>query len=370
MIYHNTVPQLQAPERSLRLEDLRKVVGTDKIVDELMGDLVSNNPSLTSASTHLFSGSLTLSCDPMLQRAHCRSIIFSRGIQTIYYVSTFSGGGKYFRPTCVMLMGEACNIGHSPNSSQREIALITELIHVASLVHDDVLDSAATRRTLRTVNSLFNEKVAILSGDFIIARATSKLARLGCTDTIRILSSVIRDLIKGEIRQLNAGASQEDQFALYLDKTYLKTASLIAHGCQAVVLNSGRPHLQHTAFEYGKNLGIAFQLVDDMLDFISTSRELGKAAGSDLKLGLATAPVLYASLSHPRLLDLIARSFSRPGDVEQALELVADSKGIERTRALAEGYAERALRDVEKLPQCEFSEGLNSLCEIVISRTS
>lgn len=300
------------------------------------------------------------------------------------------------RPTCVLLMGECCNGGltytqHDTSSTkldiaskqrdiaskqrdiaskQRDIALITELIHVASLVHDDVLDSADTRRALATVNSLFNEKVAILSGDFIIARATSKLAELGCSETITILSSVIRDLIKGEILQLKRG-QDEDMFATYLDKTYLKTASLIAHGCQAVALNSTHPHLQHTAYNYGKHLGVAFQLIDDLLDFVATSQQLGKAAGgSDLKLGLATAPVLYASLKHPHLLECIERGFSGRGDVATALDCVADSEGVEQTRQLAARYCDMARRSLEELPAGHFNAGLSALCDIVLRRTS
>ena len=268
-------------------------------------------------------------------------------------------------------MGECCNVGYPENYKQREIALITELIHVASLIHDDVLDSSDLRRTLHTVNFLFNEKVAILSGDYIIARATSKLARLGCSETITILSSVIRDLIKGEIHQLNKqSANHEDQLNLYIEKSYLKTASLIAHGCQAVALNSGRPHLQNVAYQYGKNLGIAFQLVDDMPDYISTSEAMGKAAGSDLKLGLATAPVLYASIKHPGLKDLISRGFNKEGDVETALRMVEDSNGIERTKSLAQMYCDKALKELGKLPDSEYKTGLSILCDLVLNRNS
>ena len=270
-----------------------------------------------------------------------------------------------------MLMGECCNTGYPDNYKQREIALITELIHVASLIHDDVLDSSDTRRTLQTVNSMFNEKVAILSGDYIIARATSKLARLGCSETITILSSVIRDLIKGEIHQLNKRSNNhEEQLAMYIEKSYLKTASLIAHGCQAVALNSGRPHLQHIAYQYGRNMGIAFQLVDDMLDFISTSEAMGKAAGSDLKLGLATAPVLYAAVKHPAMNQLISRGFNEDGDVELALEMVKDSNGIELTKSLAKRYCDKALSDLKQLPESEYRTGLEVLCDLVLNRNS
>jgi len=336
---HGTVAPLPPPfkaQETIKLADLREAVHTDNIVDDLVRDLKSVNPDLTASATHLF-----------------------------------KGGGKYLRPTCVMLMGECCNTGHPHNYKQREIALITELIHVASLVHDDVLDSSDTRRTLPTVNSMFNEKVAILSGDFIIARATSKLARLGCSETITILSSVIRDLIKGEIHQLiKRSANHEERLDLYIEKSYLKTASLIAHGCQAVALNSGRPHLQNVAYQYGRNMGIAFQLVDDMLDFISTSEAMGKATGADLKLGLATAPVLYASLKHPELIDLISRGFNEKGDVELALSMVQDSNGIERTKSLAQIYCDKALRNLEELPESEYKTGLAIICDLVLNRTS
>ena len=286
-------------------------------------------------------------------------------------ISLAAGGGKYFRPTCVMLMGECCNVGHATNYRQREIALITELIHVASLIHDDVLDDSETRRTLQTVNSCYNDKVAILTGDYIIARATSKLAQLGCSETITILSSVIRDLIKGEIHQLNRRSSDlEQQLALYVDKSYLKTASLIAHGCQAVALNSARPHHQTAAYQFGRNLGIAHQLTDDLLDYISTSEALGKEAGTDLKLGLATAPVLYAAAEHAELRSLIARDFSERGDVELALRMVEDSNGIVRSRELARMYGDKALKDLDTLPPSEYRDGLVVLCDLVLNRNS
>eukprot|EP00116_Pleurobrachia_bachei_P000016 sb/3460278/ len=298
--------------------------GQSSRVGDLVSSLMSDNHHLSSSATHLF-----------------------------------KGGGKYFRPTSVTLMGHCCNHGSQTTSSnQRQIALISELIHVASLVHDDVLDSAYTRRSLATVNALYNERVAILAGDFIIARATSKLAQLGCPETITILSSVIRDLIKGEILQLHSSSpsSPADLFGVYIEKTYLKTASLISHSCQAVALNSSRPHLQNAAFSYGKNLGIAFQLVDDMLDFVASSTEMGKAAsGSDLKLGLATAPVLYAARDFPQLNDMILRGFSREGDAEEAFNLVGQSEGVEMTRQLAERYCTGAIRDLEVMPDNGYS---------------
>ena len=276
-----------------------------------------------------------------------------------------------------MLMGRACNVSASrpptlpPHvlNHQKRIALVAEMIHVASLIHDDVLDEADKRRSLPTVNHMYNDKVAILSGDYVIARATAELASIGCSQTIQILSNVIRDLISGEIMQLDTGVGSDVLFEHYIKKTYLKTASLLAHSCKAVALHSPRDELLNPAFEYGKNIGIAFQLIDDRLDFVSTTTEMGKNTGADLKLGLATAPVLYAAVEHPQLLDLARRRFGGPGDVDCALELVKNSDGIQLTKNLAKKYCDVAIDHLSYLPESEYKDALVVLTDIVLDRS-
>ncbi|KAM8802140.1 all trans-polyprenyl-diphosphate synthase PDSS1 isoform 3-T3 [Rhynchonycteris naso] len=150
----------------------------------------------------------------------------------------FDGKGKAFRPIIVVLMARACNI-HYNNSrdvhaSQRAIALIAEMIHTASLVHDDVIDDASSRRGKHTVNKIWGEKKAVLAGDLILSAASIALARIGNTTVISILTQVIEDLVRGEFLQLGSKENENERFAHYLEKTFKKTASLIANSCKAV----------------------------------------------------------------------------------------------------------------------------------------
>nr|XP_020747137.1 decaprenyl-diphosphate synthase subunit 1 isoform X5 [Odocoileus virginianus texanus] len=150
----------------------------------------------------------------------------------------FDGKGKAFRPIIVVLMARACNIHHNNSrnvqASQRAIALIAEMIHTASLVHDDVIDDASSRRGKHTVNKIWGEKKAVLAGDLILSAASIALARIGNTTVISILTQVIEDLVRGEFLQLGSKENENERFAHYLEKTFKKTASLIANSCKAV----------------------------------------------------------------------------------------------------------------------------------------
>eukprot|EP01133_Synstelium_polycarpum_P010715 gene10715-12464_t len=208
--------------------------------------------------------------------------------------------GKRIRPTIVLLLSRALlktnNVSPSLNNNtsdllptQLRLAEIIEMIHTASLVHDDVIDEADTRRDVPSINFRFNNKLAVLCGDFLLAR-----------------------------------------------KTYLKTASLICNGCRATAVLSGvERDIVDISTDFGKHLGLAFQIVDDLLDLTASSEDLGKPASVDLKLGLATAPVLFAQMEFPELEVLINRKFSEPGDIEEARRLVFASKattiGIKRS---------------------------------------
>lgn len=207
--------------------------------------------------------------------------------------------------------------------SQRRLAEITELIHTASLLHDDVIDHAVSRRGSPSANLEFGNKMAVLAGDFLLSRASVALARLRDAEVTELLSTVIANLVEGEFMQLKNTAQDEknpvwteDTISYYLRKTYLKTASLISKSCRAAALLGGSDGATvEAAYSYGKNLGLAFQLVDDMLDYTVTDAELGKPAGADLELGLATAPLLFAWKQHKELGALVGRKFSQEGDV-------------------------------------------------------
>lgn len=207
--------------------------------------------------------------------------------------------------------------------SQRRLAEITELIHTASLLHDDVIDHSLSRRGNPSANIEFGNKMAVLAGDFLLGRASVALARLRDPEVTELLATVIANLVEGEFMQLKNTALDEkhpvwseDTVTYYLQKTYLKSASLISKSCRAAALLGEHPkEVVEAAYQYGKNLGLAFQLVDDMLDYTVSGQELGKPAGADLELGLATAPLLFAWKNNKELGTLVGRKFSQEGDV-------------------------------------------------------
>ncbi|KAI4097157.1 MAG: hypothetical protein LQ348_000036 [Seirophora lacunosa] len=260
--------------------------------------------------------------------------------------------------------------------SQRRLAEITELIHTASLLHDDVIDNSMSRRSAPSANIAFGNKMAVLAGDFLLGRASVALARLRDAEVIELLATVIANLVEGEFMQLKNTALDEAQpewtegtLSYYLQKTYLKSASLISKSCRAAaLLSQNTPEVVDAAYSYGKNLGLAFQLVDDMLDYTISGAELGKPAGADLELGLATAPLLFAWKDNRELGILVGRKFSAEGDVETARNLVAQSTGLEQTRALAQEYADKAVHAISGFPDCEAKQGLMEMCTKTMKR--
>lgn len=209
--------------------------------------------------------------------------------------------------------------------SQRRLAEIAELIHTASLLHDDVIDHSVSRRGAPSANLEFGNKMAVLAGDFLLGRASVALARLRHVEVVELLATVIANLVEGEFMQLKNTERDErnpkyseETLTYYLQKTYLKTASLISKSCRAAaLLGNADVSIVEAAYSYGRNLGLAFQLVDDMLDYTRSGQDLGKPAGADLELGLATAPLLFAWKQNPALGALVGRKFEMDGDVEK-----------------------------------------------------
>jgi len=286
----------------------------------------------------------------------------------------FSGEGKAVRPVITMCMARAVNHHLDCNTidvleKQQKVAQIAEMIHTASLVHDDVIDAADSRRGKPSINILWGQKKSIMAGDYILAVASGMLARLQNEQVIILLSQVLSDLVQGEFMQLGARENEKERFTHYTNKTFKKTASLIAYSCQAVsVLSGADTDLQNVSFEFGHQLGMAFQLVDDLLDFIATSAQLGKPAAADLRLGIATAPVLFAARKFPELNPLIMRRFQEPGDAEAALEFVLRSDGLQQTKELARSYCDEAVVQLGQLSTSPYQQALVTLTHQLLHR--
>jgi len=289
--------------------------------------------------------------------------------------------GKRFRPTIVQLVAKACaaatpegpgmdiedtlswefsgasrvkveggvvTVSNHQGSDvwrrQAQLGQIVEMIHVASLIHDDVLDEADTRRGGEAVHKLYSNKVAVLAGDYLLARASVLLARLENTAVVQIMATALESLVAGEIMQLKAPPESLLEMRSYLKKSYYKTASLICYACRSTALLGGHAYGSNVATaceEFGFHLGLAYQIQDDILDFTAAANVLGKPALADMDLGLSTAPILYAAQEYPALKPLIMRRFKKDGDKQMALEYLYKSKtAMDKARNLARFHAQ------------------------------
>ncbi len=281
----------------------------------------------------------------------------------------FSAGGKRVRPAIVLLIARATMPGEDITPRHRRLAEITEMIHTASLVHDDVLDTAETRRGLPTVHDQFGNRVAVLAGDFLFAQSSWYLANLDNLTVVKLLSQVIMDLAEGEIQQSLNSFDPEISIDAYLEKSYFKTASLLANSAKAsAILSDLSDAACEKIYLYGRHLGLAFQIVDDILDFTSSSEALGKPAGSDLAGGNLTAPTLYALQEHPQLAEIIASEFTHTGDLEKALDLIQNSKGIEQSWELATYHTQQAVAQITDLAPSTSRDTLISMADYVLKR--
>ncbi|MGP1383274.1 MAG: solanesyl diphosphate synthase [Thainema sp.] len=281
----------------------------------------------------------------------------------------FGAGGKRIRPAIVLLLSRATMPEQAITAKHRRLAEITEMIHTASLVHDDVVDEAATRRGVPTVHSSFGNRVAVLAGDFLFAQSSWYLANLDNLIVVKLLSQVIMDLAEGEIRQGLNRFDTDLTIEAYLDKSYYKTASLIANSAKAAGILSGvSDTVANHLYQYGRHIGLAFQIVDDVLDFTGSAETLGKPACSDLCSGNITAPALYAMTEQPYLATLIEREFAEEGDFENAIALVQDSTGIQQARDLAAHHAKTATQHLVELPDSPARQALIDLADYVLSR--
>lgn len=287
----------------------------------------------------------------------------------------FSAGGKRLRPLIVLLVSRATFSMTGLldiTERHRRLAEITEMIHTASLVHDDVLDDCDIRRGKKTVNSLYGTRVAVLVGDFLFAQSSWFLANLDNLEVIKLISQVIADFADGEISQAASLFDPTITLEQYLDKSFYKTASLVAASCRgAAVFSECSDEVKLAMYEYGRHLGLAFQVVDDILDFTQSTAALGKPQGQDLASGNLTAPVLFALEDKsvgPRLLQLLQSRFKGEGSLTEALNLVQMGGGIERARLLAREEADRALAALQVLPPTPAKESLAMMVEYVLER--
>mmetsp|Transcript_13753 Transcript_13753/g.50075 ORF Transcript_13753/g.50075 Transcript_13753/m.50075 type:complete len:412 (+) Transcript_13753:192-1427(+) len=284
----------------------------------------------------------------------------------------FGAGGKRMRPAICLLVARATMpLGGMTEvcEKHRRIAEITEMIHTASLVHDDVLDECSLRRGKETINSTYGSRLAVLAGDFLFAQSSWGLAQLENLPVIKLISQVIADFANGEIEQAAMLYDTDITLEQYTDKSFWKTASLIAASSKsAAIFSDVSEEVAQRIYDYGRHLGIAFQIVDDILDFTSDQSTLGKEAGQDLASGNLTAPTIFAMAKSSELVELIESEYQEDGSFERALELVHSTGGIEDARRLAREEGDKAIACLQCLPPSESKAALEEMVEYVLQR--
>ena len=283
-----------------------------------------------------------------------------------------AGGGKRIRPLIVLLAARACGYR---GASHIDAAAFIEFIHTATLLHDDVVDGSEKRRGRRTANSVYGNSASVLVGDFVYSRAFQMMAAIGSQRVMEIMSEATNVIAEGEVLQLmNAGDPDTTQ-QRYLEVIYRKTAKLFESGAEvAAVLAGASPSQQRALAEYGKHLGTAFQLIDDVLDYQSDPAERGKNLGDDLAEGKPTLPLIQAlRLAEDDAVKQMIRGAIERGGLDQLEVIVAtiESTGaLEYTRRLAQDEADQALTALQALPETPYKQGLVTLARFAVERSS
>lgn len=277
----------------------------------------------------------------------------------------FRSGGKRVRPALVLLSGK---LGTYPVEQLITLAASLEVVHAATLVHDDTVDEALTRRGLDTVNALWDGKVAILVGDFLFAQSAELAARLDSVLIMKLLSETVMAMSSGELRQYAASRSRSLDESDYLRRIQGKTASLFAMCCEGAAIVSDQSEREIAALrEYGLNLGMAFQIADDVLDFTGDEHELGKPAGSDLRQGTITLPAILLARDAGANGSLKRRLLDGDG-VEELIAIIRNSEAPTQALARADEYAEKARAALQIFPSSDARESLRNMTDYVIAR--
>lgn len=300
------------------------------------------------------------------------------------FVDLIGSGGKRLRPALALMTAEFGESGYGSTSYPAVVALAAsvEMLHTATLVHDDVIDGALLRRGAPTLNATWTRGATVLAGNYMFGRAAHFAAETGAMRVIRIFSSTLQIIVDGELRQLFARNHFDQAKDEYYERIYAKTASLFAAATEAAAVLSYLPESTVQQMkEYGYRLGMAFQIVDDILDFTGDESTLGKPAGSDLRQGTLTLPFFYYLRQHRNAAYLVNRlrecsELAAEGDDEAWRELmdqvVTDlrhSDAIEEARDEAASFLERARSSLDTLPDNLYRQSLIGLCDFVVQRT-
>jgi heptaprenyl diphosphate synthase len=320
--------------------------GLDKVESLLIGELSTGEPFLSEAALHLV-----------------------------------KAGGKRFRPLFALL---GAHLGPDPQDpSVITAATVVELIHLATLYHDDVMDEATMRRSAQSANSRWSNSVAILAGDYLFAHASRLVSALG-PDAVRITAETFQHLVTGQMRETVGVRDGQDPVKHYLQVVWEKTGSLIAlAGRLGATFSCAAPEYVERVTRVGDIVGTAFQISDDIIDIASVSEQSGKTPGTDLREGVYTLPVLFALAERGPVGDRLRELLGAPDQagaaadddaglcdevIAEALDLLGRSTGIAQAKDTLRGYADKAFAELAELPDGAATEALTKLVSFTIDR--
>jgi len=280
-----------------------------------------------------------------------------------------NAGGKRLRPALVIL---SAGLGEPSPDHVFALAMGIEFIHTATLIHDDLIDDAETRRGLATIHAILGANPAIIVGDYYFAKGANLTSSIGIPAIDEIISATVMTICMGELLQLTSKCDYDQSVDAYYRKIERKTATLLSAStyCGSIVARLDETH-RETLRRYGHLLGMAFQIADDVLDYTATEAQVGKPTGADLKQGTVTLPLMYGLRDpdvEPRLRRILAREPLEDGDYSEVVDLVRDSAAIALAERHAHEFADRAKQELRVFPESETRATLESLCDYVVER--
>lgn len=297
-------------------------------------------------------------------------------VPLVYEISRYilGSGGKRLRPTVLLLASGACGLTNGKERIRSAVAL--ELIHTATLLHDDVVDGASLRRGKTASNVIWGNKASILVGDFMLARALGLIHSCGNLELIGVVTDAAAKMAEGQIIEVMSAKNMvEFSERVCFDIIHNKTASLIEScGKVGAILAGAGDRVKEALGQYGLNLGIAFQLIDDALDYSSTSEEFGKEVGQDLYEGKVTLPLIYAlqkasAVEKKRVKEILLQGDGfRKEEFDFVFNIVEKYRGVERTKLVAKKFSDKGKEAISGLPQNAFKESLFLLADYITER--
>ncbi|WP_434456892.1 polyprenyl synthetase family protein [Stutzerimonas urumqiensis] len=281
-----------------------------------------------------------------------------------------SAGGKRLRPLLVLLGGKALGL---EGDRLRLLAAIIEFLHTSTLLHDDVVDMSGMRRGRSTANALWGNAPSVLVGDFLYARSFEMMVELDSMPVMRIISQATRVIAEGEVLQLSKVRDASTTEAIYMDVIKAKTAMLFEASSHSAATLAGAGAEQREALrQFGDRLGVAFQLVDDLLDYRGDSETLGKNVGDDLAEGKPTLPLIYTMREGTaQQAELVRRAIQKGGieDLESIRSAVEAAGALDYTAALAREFADQAITCLDALPPSPYRDAMVELSRFAVART-